>query len=85
MEKGASRGPLIQLDGNCRAVVDGCDGIVDYTGERVVLRAGKLALRFEGSGLGLKRLTRDGAVIEGRITRVEYAWEGRPLGREGDR
>lgn len=75
MEERAKSGPVVELSGNRRAVVDGCDGIVDYSEEVVLLRAGKLFLRMEGRGLRLKRLTEDSAVVEGFLTRVEYTRE----------
>ncbi len=74
MEKRQTGSPLVELSGNRRAVVDGSDGIVDYNEEQVILRAGKLTLRFEGQGLRLMRLTENSAVIEGRIHQVVYAY-----------
>ncbi len=63
---------LIQLTGNRCAVVDGCDGIVDYDDERVILRTGRLTVTFLGRRLRLKRLTASSAVIEGFLTAVQY-------------
>lgn len=63
-------GSLIQLTGNRSAVVDGCDGIIDYHEEAIVLRAGRLVVRFTGRDLALCRLTEDSAVIEGYISGV---------------
>lgn len=65
-------GSLIELYGNRAAVIDGCDGIVDYDDECVVLRAGRLTVRLSGRNLRLKRLTENSAVIEGCITALEY-------------
>nr|WP_306286887.1 YabP/YqfC family sporulation protein [Neglectibacter timonensis] len=62
------------MTGNRRAVVDGCDGIVDYDEEKVIVRTGRLTVRFEGRSLRLKRLTENSAVIEGFIIRVEYQY-----------
>lgn len=72
MEQGKG-GALIQLTGNRSAVVDGCDGIVDYDDEKIILRAGRLTVHFLGRDLALRRLTENSAVIEGFLTRVEYA------------
>ncbi len=72
MEQKGAGGSLIQLTGNRTAVVDGCDGIVDYDDEKVILRTGRLTVRFSGRGLRLKRLTENSAVIEGFISTVEY-------------
>ncbi len=73
VEQRGTGGTLIELTGNRQAVVDGCDGIVDYDAEKVILRTGRLTVRFSGSGLRLKRLTENSAVIEGFINAVEYS------------
>lgn len=80
MEKRQS-GPMVELSGNRRVVVDGCDGIVDYDEEKVILRAGRLTLRFEGQGLRLMRLTENSAVIEGRIHQLLYVYGDRTQGK----
>lgn len=72
MEQQVKSGSLIELHGNRSAVVDGCGGIIDYDDETVILRAGRLIVRFTGRGLRLKRLTESSAVIEGFISAVEY-------------
>lgn len=74
MENRGTGGALIALTGNRRVVVDGCDGIVDYDEEKVIVRTGRLTVRFEGRSLRLKRLTENSAVIEGFIIRVEYQY-----------
>jgi sporulation protein YqfC len=74
VENRGTGGALIALTGNRRAVVDGCDGIVDYDEEKVIVRTGRLTVRFEGRSLRLKRLTENSAVIEGFIIRVEYQY-----------
>lgn len=73
-ERRGMGGALIELTGNRSAVVDGCDGIVDYDGEKVILRTGRLTVRFSGRDLRLKRLTENSAVIEGIITGLEYTY-----------
>ena len=72
VEQQVKSGSLIELYGNRSAVVDGCGGIIDYDDETVILRAGRLIVRFTGRGLRLKRLTESSAVIEGFISAVEY-------------
>lgn len=63
---------VVSVIGNRRAVVDGCDGIVDYTSEKVILRTGKLTVNITGARLKLKKLTESMAIIEGLIHCVEY-------------
>lgn len=67
-------GAVIAVTGNRSAVVDGCDGIVDYDQEKVILRAGRLTVQISGRDLRLRRLTEDSAVIEGIISRLEYSY-----------
>ncbi len=73
MEAGMG-GAVISVTGNRSAVVDGCDGIVDYDQEKVILRAGRLTVRVNGQKLRLRRLTEDSAVIEGVISSLEYSY-----------
>ena len=65
---------VIELTGNRFAVVDGCDGSVDYNDEQVVLRTGRLTVNFSGRNLRLKRLTENSAVVEGFISSLEYTY-----------
>lgn len=74
MEERGRGGPVIELNGNRTAVVDGCDGIVDYDREKVILRTGRLTVRFSGRNLRLKRLTASSAVVEGFISNVEFSY-----------
>lgn len=72
-KKGAG-GALIELTGNRQAVVDGCDGIVDYNEEKILVRTGRFTVHFSGRNLRLKCLTENSAVIEGFISSVEYTY-----------
>lgn len=72
MEQRWTGAAVVSITGNRSVVVDGCDGIVDYDDEMVILRTGRLTVRLGGHGLRLKKLTENSAVIEGIITKVEY-------------
>ena len=74
MEQRGVGSSVIELTGNRFAVVDGCDGIVDYNDEKVVLRTGRLTVNFSGRNLRLKRLTENSAVVEGFISSLEYTY-----------
>ena len=74
MEQRGTGNSVIELTGNRFAVVDGCDGIVDYNDEKVVLRTGRLTVNFSGRNLRLKRLTENSAVVEGFISSLEYTY-----------
>lgn len=74
MEKQGSGGAVVSITGNRCAVVDGCDGVMDYDEERVILRTGRLTVRISGRGLRLTSLTENSAVIQGTIGAVEYTY-----------
>lgn len=74
MESRPMGGALIELTGNRRAVIDGCDGIVDYDKEKVIVRTGRMTICFSGRSLRLCRLTENSAIIEGFIQQVEYRY-----------
>ena len=78
MEQRRISGPTVELTGNRRAVVDGCDGILDYEETQVIFRAGRLTLCFTGRGMKLVKLTDTAAVIEGIIHQVEYLYGEAP-------
>lgn len=73
MEQKGTGGSVITLTGNRLAVMDGCDGIVDYDEEKMIFRTGRLTVRISGHGLRLKRLTEHSAIIEGYIEGLEYS------------
>lgn len=72
MEKNGMGGALISLTGNRSAVIDGCDGVVDYDDEKVILRTGRLTVTISGRNLRLKCLTENSAVVEGFLSSVTY-------------
>ncbi len=74
MEPRPTGGAVISITGNRCAVVDGCDGIMDYDQEKVILRTGRLTVRINGRDLRLARLTENSAVIHGIISSVEYSY-----------
>lgn len=64
--------PQIELAGNREAVIDGCQGILEYDEDSIKLTTGKMSIRFTGRGLQIKVLTHDSAVIEGFIRNIEF-------------
>ena len=74
MEDRPTGGAVISVTGNRGAVVDGCDGIMDYDQERVILRTGRLTVRITGKKLRLTKLTQSSAVVEGIISGLEYSY-----------
>lgn len=64
--------PQIELAGNREAVIDGCQGILEYDENIIKLTTGKMSIKFTGRGLQIKILTHDSAVIEGFIGNIEF-------------
>lgn len=67
-------GPRIEIVGNKRIVVDGCDGIIDYDDEKVSIKLGKMKVDISGKSLKLKVLTVNTAVITGYVRNIEYIY-----------
>lgn len=67
-------GAFTEIHGNKRMVVDGCDGIMDYTDDKVIIKSGRLKITAEGRDLRLKILTDSAAVIEGFIQCVNFSY-----------
>lgn len=65
-------GPRVELFGNGRVIVDGCDGILEYGDHTVTVKAGRFHVCINGQKLKLKTLTEDTAVVEGVISGVQY-------------
>ena len=64
--------PHVELHSNCRAVVDGCRGIVAYDETCVKLNCGALLVTLHGDGLCMERL--DGTHISVCGTLVSLAF-----------
>lgn len=64
--------PQLQLSGNREAVVEGCQGILEYDENIIKLNTGKMSITFVGRGLQVKVLTHDSAVVAGFITGIEF-------------
>lgn len=68
--------PAIELRGNREAVVEHCESVVEYSQERVRLRAKSFLLEFTGRNLRLNCMTDESAVITGFITGIGLAQQG---------
>lgn len=60
--------PNMELRGNREAVIEHCESVLEYTGEKVRIRAGKLTLEFTGRHLRLNCMTDENVVVTGYIT-----------------
>lgn len=64
--------PQIEISGNQEAVVEGCQGILEYDENVIRLSAGKMSIRFTGRNLQVRVLTQSSAVVAGFLTGVEF-------------
>ncbi len=63
----------IELCGNREAVVDGCQGILQYEDTVIRVSTGRLIVRFTGSDLCIRTMQRNQILICGTITSVDFA------------
>lgn len=62
----------IELSGNREAAIEGCRGIIEYGDSEIALNLGDVTAIFAGEKLQMKCMTKTGAVIEGRITAIQF-------------
>ena len=63
----------VVLLGNREAVVERCQGVLEYTDERIRLDTGRLQVRFSGRDLRLKRMDETGVTVEGFIVAIDFS------------
>jgi len=64
--------PQIELSGNREALVDGCQGVLEYDDTVIKLSTGKMSVMFTGRSLQIKVLTHNSAIVGGYITGIEF-------------
>lgn len=62
----------MEMLGNREAVIDGCKGILDYSDDKIKLNLGDRTICFSGSGLCIKALSCEQAVITGIICTIDF-------------
>lgn len=62
----------IELFGNHEAIVNGCEGILEYSEARIKINIGKNTILFCGGDLCMKEYGSSQAVIEGNILTIEF-------------
>lgn len=67
-----SKIPQIEVSGNREAIIEGCQGVLEYDESSIKLNAGKMSIHFTGRNLQIKVLTHDSAVVEGYITGILF-------------
>ncbi len=61
-----------EIQGNKRVIIDGCESIIDFCDEEIIVKAGRLNIIVKGRDLKIKLLAEKSAVVEGRISSVNY-------------
>lgn len=65
-------GTTMECISDREVIVDGCMGILEYTGEVIRLSAKDMTLRFTGENLFIGAMEKWGLVIRGKITSIEF-------------
>ena len=65
--------PHIELCSDIRAVVDGCSGILEYSGEFIKLNCKTKTVAFSGFNLSLCTLCNEQITVTGKITEVSIS------------
>ena len=73
MDDDISRGcGYMEIVSNTCALVDGCKSVLEYNDERIKLNFGKSTVTFSGTGLSIRSLSMEQAMVEGFIMCIEY-------------
>lgn len=64
--------PQMELLGNREAIVEHCQGVLEYSDRLVRLNAGRMTIKFTGRGLQLKNMSDSSVVVEGYFTSIEF-------------
>lgn len=62
----------IEISGNREAIIEGCQGVLEYGDNLIALNTGKLTVRICGCGLTIVSMQNGQAIIKGTITGVDY-------------
>ena len=62
----------LDFSGSRQAIIEGCCGILQYDDELIRLNTRSGELRFRGSALQMGSLSKEGAVISGRLLSLEF-------------
>lgn len=67
-----TKGAQIVLSSNREATIEGCKGVLEYSGDKIRLSTGNSIIRFSGSELEIKSLSPGHAAIKGFIVSIEF-------------
>lgn len=64
--------PLIHMDGNKEMLIENCRRIEEYSEVFMRLISGKLCINIWGNGLRAYDFNKDGLMISGKISQIEF-------------
>ncbi len=64
--------PRIEMNGS-ECLVDGLDGIIEYSDKKIQVSLGSQFITFYGDDLRINSFTREGAIVEGNIMSMEFS------------
>lgn len=64
--------PRIELSGS-ECLVDGLEGIIEYSSTKIQVSLGSQLITFWGDDLKINSFTREGAIVEGNIMSMEFS------------
>lgn len=62
----------IEINGNREAIVEGCQGVLEYCDNLIALNTGRLTVRINGCGLSIVSMQNGQAIIKGTISGMDY-------------
>ncbi|MDP4108701.1 MAG: YabP/YqfC family sporulation protein [Bacillota bacterium] len=68
-----TRTARISIDGNCHLILEGHEGISEYTDELIRINCKNMVVSGEGNGLSMKAMNTDGLSLTGSITKIEFS------------
>ncbi len=69
--------PVVELAGACRALIEGHQGVTEYSGEEICVKVRYGMVAVCGCNLELTRMTKEQLVISGRIDCVKLVRRGK--------
>lgn len=63
--------PRLELTGS-ECTIDGLKSVIEYSDTRISVSIGSQVIVFNGFDLKINSFTRDGAIVEGNITCMEF-------------
>ncbi|GEM_PF-6158826 len=63
---------FIELNSNQYAVINNCNGVLEYNSKAITLAGNRKSVTFIGDNLELKNLAPTSAVIAGKILAIEF-------------